>query len=295
MTRFTSLINICYDTLEKIWGGPRGHRLAGSLLVIVFILSLVMVEVKELVTLPEPLMAFVPKNHLAAIEATLTLLLIIEVIGLIFSLVRSVTTSVGRQLEILSLILLRNVFKQISHFGEPLVWENFPHEIGHLSANCFSALVIFAILFLFYRIKKEDVLAGDLKDKHHFILAKKLVAIGLLVLFHMILIHHVIVTLSGAHDTDPFESFYTLLIISDMLILFISMRYGHDYQIAFRNSGFAVVTVFIRISLISPPYYSALIGMGSALFALGTLFIYSYFVQNSRHMDQMPAHTDNRT
>jgi hypothetical protein len=57
------------------------------------------------------------------------------------------------------------------------------------------------------------------------------------------------------------------------------MRYGHDYQIAFRNSGFAVVTVFIRVSLIAPPYFSAAIGAGAALLALGTLYIYSMFIR----------------
>lgn len=285
-------IKAFYDQLESSWAGPKGHRLAGTFLVIFFIVSLAMVEVKSLVELPKFILRFIPKNHLSAIEAALTLLLIIEVMGLIFSLVRSVTTSVGRQLEILSLILLRNVFKQISHLGEPLVWANFQDEIGHLAATCFSALVIFGILSVFYRIKKEDVLAGDIKDKRNFILAKKIVALGLMIFFHVILIDHLISTLSGIKGPDPFESFYTLLIISDMLILFISMRYGHDYQIAFRNSGFAVVTVFIRLSLISPPYYNAIIGIGSALFALGTLHLYSIFVQTSKHHSQAMGKTD---
>ncbi|MBU1168655.1 MAG: hypothetical protein KKD44_03735 [Proteobacteria bacterium] len=285
MKHFKCFINSIYDALEKTWAGPRGHRLASSLLVVCFILAMGLVELKRMVQLPDFMVALVPKNHLAAIEATLTLLLIIEVMGLIFSLVKSVTTSVGRQLEILSLILLRNVFKQISHLGEPLIWSNFSDEIGHISATSLSAIAIFAILSLFYRIKKEDVLSGDEEDKNHFILAKKTVALGLLVSFHLILINSMISKVFGGLFHDPFESFYTLLIISDILILFISMRYGHDYQIAFRNSGFAVVTVFIRISLISTPYFSALIGAGSALFALGTLYIYSLFIRHHPDRD----------
>jgi hypothetical protein len=275
MKRFIGLINTIYDGLEKTWAGHRGHRLAGSLLVFCFMLALALVEIKAWITLPAPVLALIPRNHLAAIEASLTLLLVIEVMGLIFSLVKSVTISVGRQLEILSLILLRNVFKQISHLNEPLVWSDFSGEIGHLAAVCASALSIFAMVTLFYRIKKEEGFPGADTDKHLFIVAKKAVALGLLAAFHFILIDHVLTRLGGGTARDPFEIFYTLLIISDILILFISMRYGHDYPIAFRNSGFAVVTVLIRISLIAPPYFGALIGTGSALFALGILWVFN--------------------
>ncbi len=134
-------------------------------------------------------------------------------------------------------------------------------------------------LIVHFGIKKEEALSGYEEDKKQFILAKKAVAIGLLVFFHIILIKHFYMYITGGHDIDPFEALYTLLIISDVLILFISMRYGHDYRIAFRNSGFAVVTVFIRVSLIATPYYSAMIGAGAAVFALGTLYVYSYSIR----------------
>lgn len=279
MTPVTCLIHRVFDSLERIWSGPRGHRLASTLLVVFFMVSLVLVELNRFQLFPQGFAMLIPRNHLAAIQSTLTFLLIIEVMSLIFSLVESVTTSVGRQLEILSLILLRNVFKEISHYGEPLVWAHFADHIGYLAATSFAALFIFAVLAVFYRVKKEEALAGYEEDKKQFILAKKAVAIGLLVFFHMILARHFYQFVTGGHDVDPFEALYTLLVISDVLILFISMRYGHDYRIAFRNSGFAVVTVFIRVSLIATPYYSALIGAGAAVFALGTLQIYTWAIR----------------
>lgn len=280
MTPLRCLINTVYDTLEKIWAGPRGHRMASTLLVVFFILAMVLVELNRFQLFPQAVSALIPRNHLAAIQSTLTFLLIIEVMGLIFSLVESVSTSVGRQLEILSLILLRNVFKEISHYGEPLVWEHFADHIGYLAATSFSALFIFAVLAVFYHIRKEDALSGYEEDRKQFVLAKKAVAIGLLVFFHIILLKHFYLFATGGHDIDPFEALYTLLIISDVLILFISLRYGHDYRIAFRNSGFAVVTVFIRVSLIASPYFSALIGSGAAVFALGTLWVYSVSIRS---------------
>ncbi len=280
MAPLKCVIRTVYDTLEKIWAGPRGHRFASSVLVIFFIALLIMVELNRFQIFPPVLAKLIPRNHLSAIQSTLTFLLIIEVMGLIFSLVESVTTSVGRQLEILSLILLRNVFKEISHYSEPLVWSQFTGHLGYLAATSFSALFIFGVLAIFYQIKKEEALSGYEEDKKQFILAKKAVAIGLLVFFHIILVKHFYLFVTGGQDIDPFEALYTLLIISDVLILFISMRYGHDFRIAFRNSGFAVVTVFIRISLIASPYYSALIGSGAAVFALGTLYVYSFSIRS---------------
>lgn len=288
MKLINCFINNVYNRLEAVWDGPMGHRFASSILVFCFIVAMCLVEMKRFILVPESIGRFIPKNHLTAIEVCLTLLLIIEVMGLVFSIVKSVTTSVGKQLEILSIILLRDVFKEISHFSEPLVWSNFSENLISLAATSFGALFIFGVLCLFYMIKREEALKGDEEDKRNFILSKKLVSLALLVCFHVILLENVYVYITGGVMSDPFESFYTLLIISDILIVFISMRYGHDYPIAFRNSAFAVVTVFIRVSLISPPIYSALTGVGASLFALGTLYAYSVFVRRNLEMSKVP-------
>jgi hypothetical protein len=66
-------------------------------------------------------------------------------------------------------------------------------------------------------------------------------------------------------------------IFSDILIILVSMRYSTSYLITFRNSGFAVATVFIRLALMSPPPYSALLGIGSALFVMGISLNYKYY------------------
>jgi hypothetical protein len=200
MAHLNCFIHTIYDNLEKIWSGPKGHRLASSLLVLFFIMTLILVELNSRKMITPVYSSLVPVNHLAAIQFTLTFLLIIEVMGLIFSLVDSVTTSVGRQLEILSLILLRNVFKEISHYSEPLVWTQFIDHLGYLAATSFSALFIFGVLSVFYHIKKEEALSEFEEDKKHFILAKKCVAIGLLVFFHIILVKHFYHFATGGHE-----------------------------------------------------------------------------------------------
>lgn len=279
MIKLNGIICKSYDALEKKWSGPSGHRLAGSLVVICFIGSLFLVELKKLNILQGYLPGFIPDNYLSAIEAAFTLLLMIEVMGLVFSIVDSVTSSVGRQLEILSLILLRDVFKEISHIQEPVVWEQLSDKIIPIVSTSLGALIIFASLGIFYKLKLKVELKGDKNDKLSFIISKKIIALLLLIAFHIIVINNIIGLVTEKATADIFESIYTLLIFSDILIVLISMRYGHDYQVAFRNSGFAVVTVFIRIALIAPAVYSAIIGAGAAVFALAVLSIYNIAVK----------------
>lgn len=86
--------------------------------------------------------------------------------------------------------------------------------------------------------------------------------------------------LQTATIVSVFEHFYTLLIFSDIFIVLISLRYSSSYHVAFRNSGFAVSTVLIRLALIAPAEISAGVGIGAILFALGVTWSYNSFTLN---------------
>jgi hypothetical protein len=54
-------------------------------------------------------------------------------------------------------------------------------------------------------------------------------------------------------------------IVTDVLIMLISLGYSGSYPVVFRSFGFAVATVLIRLALMAPPYVNALLGLASAL------------------------------
>src|SRR5215475_10632580 len=62
-------------------------------------------------------------QHLVATALVIILLLVVEVIGLVFGLTGTPGRTLGRQFEILSLILLRQSLKELVHAPEPLQWE----------------------------------------------------------------------------------------------------------------------------------------------------------------------------
>ena len=75
-------------------------------------------------------------------------------------------------------------------------------------------------------------------------------------------------TLAGTPHADFLHGFYTLLILTDILVVLISQCYQPSFFTVFRNSGFALSTLIIRIALAAPPFYNVLLGIAAALFAI---------------------------
>lgn len=265
-----------FDYLDAHWGHVRARKGLGSLLVAAYLLSLLVIELNRQGLLPGPLAEVVPRNHFGAVDLAFTLLLVVEVLGLVFVLAESVAKSVGKQFELLSLIFLRKAFLQFAEFGEPIVWDEISDALLHMLADATGALLVFVVLGFYYQAQRHRKITEDEREQESFVGAKKVVAFLLLIAFLGLAIHNVRGQLVG--DPYPFfEAFYLLLIFSDILIVLIAFRYSSSFRVLFRNSGFAAATVVIRLALTAPPYINALLGVGAALFALGITLAYNAF------------------
>jgi hypothetical protein len=191
---------------------------------------------------------------------------------------------VGKQFEILSLILLRDTFKEFSHFSEPLAWTEIAPSLGNIVASAVGALLIFVILGFFYKAQRSRPLSADEKVRSHFILAKKMIALLLLFSFAGICVVDLWGYFTLGLPENAFISFYTLLVFSDVLVVLISLRYSAQYQVSFRNSGYAVATILIRLALIAPITLGAAIGVGTTLFALGISLAYNAFAPTAAEL-----------
>ncbi|MCB1173457.1 MAG: hypothetical protein KDK39_07830 [Leptospiraceae bacterium] len=278
MNRLFQLINTAFDTFEENWDSPRGQRRLGTMLVIAFLTALVFTELSRLDWLPAHIAEYIPQSHLMAIHFAFTLLLGLEVVSLILSLAHSVSTAVGKQFEILALILLRGVFKEISHLHEESLWQELYDVLLPISSSSIGALSVFIILGFYYREQKHKPIVTDGHDRISFITAKKLIALGLLFSFAGLIIWEIYDFIGQHHEIDPFESFYTILIFTDILIVLISLRYSASFHVSFRNSIFTVVTLFIRLALNAPPLPAALIAVATAVFAYAMTLAYNRFV-----------------
>lgn len=268
MDRFFEYTTYIFDPLHHFWEHERLHRRLALVLVFVFLLGLGLIELNRQGLLPHVLAAHTPTNHFHAVNLAFTLVLILEVISLIFTLPCSFSKSVGKQFEILSLILLRDAFKELSSFPEPItVTELTP--VLHILGYGFGALVVFALLGIYYRVqpvKKQDM--GLPHDLFRFVAAKKGIALIILTVFVILGLTNMYNQFTGLPHIDFFPVFYTLLIFTDILLVLISQCFRPSFHAVFRNSGYALSTLFIRLALAAPPMYDVAMGIVAGFFAI---------------------------
>ena len=280
-----------FDTLQEYWESRAARQNLATVLIGGFFISLVATELSRLGWLPGGLGDTIPGNHFYAIDVAFTLFLIFEVIALVFGLATSVSDAAGKQLEILSLILLRQSFKELVDFEEePIEWSlDNPEAVEAVQlvvVDATGALVIFAIVGWFYYLQVDEPFAGSKSDLRQFIIAKKAVCLLLLAAFAVVGIYAVYTFLVNGIVYPVFPTIFTILIFSDVLIVFIALRYSTQYHIVFRNSGFAVATVLIRLALAGPRYFDVLIGIGAALFAAFVMLAYNYASPSIREAER---------
>ncbi len=269
MTPLYEKITYVFDPLHHLWEHENMHKKISITLVLFFLMSLVCIELNRRNLLPASLSSTVPRNHFFAVQGAFTVVLILEVISLIFTIPCSFSRSVGKQFEILSLILLRNAFKELSYFPEPITFAGNQQAILHILSDGFGALLIFALLGYYYliqaRTSDEKMRPGDL---YGFVAAKKGIALILLGIFAIMGIRSAIGTVTGTATSEFFHEFYTLLILTDILVVLISQCFQPSFYAIFRNSGFALSTLIIRIALAAPPFFNVLLGLAAALLAI---------------------------
>ena len=197
------------------------------------------------------------ENPLAAIYTPFSFILIYEVYLLIFYLPQSFTYYLSKQYEIITLIVLRRFFKDISVLDFSDTQNSLMNNVSILY-DVIAAIIMFLLLYFFrknlnIKDRKKVNLGSDLKS---FILQKKFIAIILVPVFALLALDSFQSWFTGfgrvGYSTNInyifFEQFFTFLIFVDISILLLSFYYKNDFHKIIRNSGFIISTVIIRIS-----------------------------------------------
>lgn len=197
------------------------------------------------------------ENPLAAIYTPFSFILIYEVYLLIFYLPQSFTYYLSKQYEIITLIVLRRFFKDISVLDFTNTQNSVINNIG-IFYDVLAALIMFLLVYFFRKNlnmndRKKINLSTDLKS---FIVQKKFIAIILVPVFVLLGLDSFQSWIKGISQENFttninhifFEQFFTFLIFVDISILLLSFYYKNDFHKIIRNSGFIISTVIIRIS-----------------------------------------------
>lgn len=265
-----------YDRLRHTWENPAVSRVIGVSLLLVYLLALLSVELKRWnlfpAWLPQP-----PASHYYSVQLAFTLILGIELIDLIFIIPDSLAKSIGKQMEILTLILLRNSFKELSILPEPVnITFSSIEPVINIAISASAALVVFGCRGLYRKLQIRQPQLNSPPQLEQFIFMKKLLSFILMLIFIGIGIFDIYLHFMGIHS-EFFETIYTTLIFADIAMVLIAQRYMPSYFAVFRNSGLVIGTLLMRLSLSAPAILSAIIAVFSGFFIISLTWLTNYF------------------
>jgi len=234
------------------------------------------------------------KNPIAAIYTPFSFILVYEVYLLIYFLPKSTSTYISKQYEIIALIIIRRLFKDLSDLTLTSNWFNSKNDL-QFTYDLVASVLLFYLIYLF-QVQRTRVFKTIENTPDHslsiskFIQAKKWIATVLVPVLMIIAIYSFVnwsIDFVNPSSTDPisfkninnifFEQFFNILIIADVILLLFSFFHTDEFHKVIRNSGFIISTILIRISFSVSGIINNLLIVSAILFGLIILFIHNKF------------------
>jgi hypothetical protein len=233
-------------------------------------------------------------NPISAVYTPFSFILIYEVYLLIYYLPKSFTTYITKQYEIITLIIIRKLFKDLSDLELTTNWFEIKGDL-QFTYDLVASLLLFYLIFLFQKQGKRKIVPQENSNLiiKKFVKSKKLIAIILVPLFFVIASYTLIDWSAGTFvslSTLPtfeninnlfFDQFFTVLILVDVVLLLISFFYTNQFHKIIRNSGFVISTILIRMSFGVSGIISTILIVVAVLFGLAIIAIHNKYEENS--------------
>ena len=227
-------------------------------------------------------------NPISAIYTPFSFILVYEVYLLIYYLPKSFTNYLTKQYEIITLIIIRRLFKDLSSIEISSNWFELNQDL-QFTYDIIASIILFYLIFLFNKqsekLYKEKGTSESIKN---FIYLKKIIAFTLVPIFFFLatytLVNWVVDVLqtskisnfSGINNLF-FDEFFTILILVDVVLLLISFFYTDKFHKIIRNSGFIISTILIRMSFGADGLISTLLIVTAVIFGLSIITIHNKF------------------
>jgi hypothetical protein len=229
------------------------------------------------------------RDPISAIYTPFSILLVYEAYLMIYYLRRSTTIYIAKQYEVISLILIRGLFKDMAALDLKMATWSSQHNL-EFAADIILVVLAFYLVYWFYRLsgtyKYADFEAMEQKEigprLKQFIQAKNYLSFVLFVVFVILgfqsfftwivpTFQHIEQANMVAVNAIFFEQFYNFLIISDVIILLLSFLYSDNFPVIIRNSSFVISTIMLKLSFTAEGLLSQiliLLGIGFGVLML---------------------------
>ena len=210
-------------------------------------------------------------SYLDALYTPFSIILAYEVYELIKAIPESFSNSIGKQFEVITLLVVRDIFKNLANVGDTDA-STLDSDVAFIAVEA----VVFVVLFttaLYFRYVTSLSKPSEYQDDsvRVFVNQKKDLACSLVVIYVIVAIYSVTSWAFGVLDGEGnlsrtvfFLDFFTWLILSDIIILLVSYKHITDFPQLARNTGFVLSTVIIRVGIGTPGYNGAVMFVLSA-------------------------------
>ena len=232
-------------------------------------------------------------NPISAIYTPFSFILIYEVYLLIYYLPKSFTTYITKQYQIITLIIIRKLFKDLSSLELTSNWFEIKGDL-QFTYDLIASILLFFLIYLFQKQGKKKIKQQvDLQPIiENFVKKKRLIAVILVPLFFFMALITLIKWFTGIIISSSefpvmesinnlfFDQFFTVLILVDVILLLISFFYTDQFHKIIRNSGFIISTILIRMSFGVSGLINTILILVAVLFGLIILSIHNKYEKN---------------
>lgn len=280
------------DTRRKV------EKVILNIALISFFLHLILIFLKKFGLLFTGFESELLVNPISAVYTPFSFILIYEVYLLIYYLPKSFTDYIIKQYEIITLIIIRKLFKDMSSLELSSDWFEIKGDL-QFTYDLLASIILFFLIFQFQKQgkRKNNNLKDLSQDVLSFINKKKLIAVILVPLFFAMATYTLITWSasifdwsSGSTDSLPslesinnlfFDEFFTALILVDVVLLLVSLFYTDQFHKIIRNSGFIISTILIRMSFGVTGLISTVLIVVAVLFGLAIIYVHNQYEMNN--------------
>jgi hypothetical protein len=291
MTKTSNLFSSLHSKLLSEKTRKKGELIVVIIAIASFLLHLILIGLVELKIIQFNDYTELFNNPIAAIYTPFSFILIYEVYLLVYYLPKSTTTYIGKQYEIMTLIVIRRIFKDLSQLELTADWFKVTNDLL-LTYDLIATMILFFLILIFYRLnRKGEAESIQLSlEMTKFIKMKTLIANSLVPILLLLAFYSLgqwayqSFFLATAHvdsiqDVNKvfFDTCFTILILTDVLLLLISFLYTDKFSRVIRNSGFIISTILIKLSFGIDGLLNIVLIVVAVLFGVIILAIYNQF------------------
>ena len=294
MQQNDKLFNQFYGKLLSETTKEQNERIVVNIAIISFVIHLLLIALVDFGWLKMGDSYSLLINPIAAIYTPFSFILVYEVYLLVFYLPKSITIYIGKQYEIITLIIVRRIFKDLSKLELTSDWFSLKNDL-QFTYDILATIILFFLIYYFNKLNqhrlnlqvKTQEISVEVKK---FIRIKNIIAMFLIPIFFILSLYSFtnwayeklfadaasVVAITDINKIF-FDDFFTVLILVDVLLLLVSSLHLNKFNQVIRHSGFIISTILIKISFGVEGLMNTVLIVSAVLFGVIILAIHNQY------------------